>query len=126
MNTFFIDKQKVIETAPAANEKGSKDAKGKEAQKGKPKKGEKQDNNTVVIQLEPFVINWAGTSRELTTFKTFRQKSAHEWSKKVFEEFRSYFEENIKAVSLKFDNMKENEMKFEFQWEKNIGEIFRK
>jgi len=127
MSTFLVDKTRPPIDTPAqsmpTSAKEGKDAK-KEAQ-AKAAKGKKDQKEQGPV-LEAAQINWEGNSREITSFKTFRQKSCHEWSNKVFEEVKQKFDETVKFISNKFDTLKENELKYQFQWERSIDEIFHR
>lgn len=63
-------------------------------------------------------------TREVLSFKTERQKSCYQNRNRVYEEYKKYFDGTIQEFAMKFDNLKEGELKYQFQWETSIDQIF--
>ena len=66
------------------------------------------------------------TTKNVKSFKTYRQKSSYNIRKKVFDEYYKLFEERVAAVLNKYNKIVENEMKYQFVWEKSLIDIFSK
>jgi len=114
---------------PAETEVQQKDkgagAKGKAAPKKEEKKG-KDDKGKKPATPDVATQDTVPKTRDVPSFKTFRQKTCYQVRNKMFDEYQKYFDQTVKTISQKFDTLKETELKYEFQWEKSIDEIFHK
>jgi len=129
MNTFLINKERaeVQETEASASQPKKDTSKStlppKKETGGKGKKGEPQKE---VFQYEYTHFSWNGTTKEIGSFKTFRQKAANHYKNKCFEEYKALFDSLLNDTEVKYEFVKEKEHKYEFQWERTIEDIFRK
>jgi len=113
---------------PAEGESQQKEkagAKGKAAPKKEEKKG-KDDKGKKPATPDVAIPEAVPKTREVPSFKTFRQKTCYQFRNKMFDEYKKYFDQTVKNISGKFDILKETELKYEFQWEKSIDQIFQK
>lgn len=116
---------------PKPKETPEEIAKKEEAAKAKPKAADnkatkkdpkgKEQQPVIVMELVP-----GENTREIKSFKTFRQKSANSYRNSGYKEFKAYFDHTIADTLLKYQLARDNEIKFQFSWEKSIYDIFNK
>ncbi|EGR27437.1 hypothetical protein IMG5_196200 [Ichthyophthirius multifiliis] len=113
IDSFNIDERKVEykQTVVQEDEKGKKENK-----KGKnpPKKGN---------ELEEANQTNNNQTKDIKSFKTYRQKSACLQRNKMFDEFKKNFCYQIEKIKQEFNELENIEYKFEFKWESIVKSL---
>jgi len=134
MDAFMILKGKPLPydedelALPAESESAQKSQaaggpKGKQPKKEekKPKEVAKKPEAGAEIKEEGGVVE---NTRDVPSFKTPKHKNCYQTRNKIYEGFKNYFERNIQEIISRFDGLKEQELKYQFQWERSIDQIF--
>jgi len=137
MDTFMLVKgiplnyeedELLLPSESEVQQKGQPGAKGKTAPKKDEKKPNPKDQDKGKKPPTPDVVvqGSAPKTREVPSFKTFRQKTCYQNRNKALDEYSKYFTQTTQYITHKFDSLKENEHKYQFQWERSIDQIFYK
>ena len=95
--------------------------------KGKPPAGKPPANIPGGVQKidpnQPVKEEKKNFSKEIKSYKTFRQKSAFNIRNTIFKEYKEFFDQRIVNLIEKDKKLVDEELKFEFAWEKNLLSI---
>lgn len=65
-------------------------------------------------------------TKEIKTFKTFRQKSVISFRNKLFAELKNRFDEEISILKAEIDKIQYEEDKYQFFWEQKVDSLNNK
>ena len=65
-------------------------------------------------------------TKEIKTFKTFRQKSVISFRNKLFTELKYRFDEEISQLKTEIEKIQYEEDKYQFFWEQKVDSLINK
>lgn len=87
----------------------------------------KNEKNTKNIKKEKDVVaeveKTDETTREVKSFKTYRQKAAVKYRNAFFENYKKKFDEEVAEIQNRFNKLQYEEQKYQFYWDQKVFKL---